>query len=455
MEVMSQPKCPYFGRCGGCSAQHIDYVVQVENKRKVLANVIEAACGRSAGGGAVTGAGAAAQAQARVRAQVSAFFDEPFGYRNRMDMIFHRSGIGFRSRGEWKKSVDVEECCIAEKRLNGLICEIREFFFGGQAGTGSGGPAGAATSAGAAISAGGVCDSFDVVKKCGTFRYAVIRTPGTGARQVEAGQAGEDSSITFILNGDSTRLEAATKQIEAFARETSARNILVGCVRHDSDVSVTDDFFVVKGGCNLKASLLGREFEFSVQGFWQNNSAMAEKLHSYVHGLLSAYEDKSEWATLLDLYGGVGTFGINNASLFRKVAIVESFAPAVELARANISRGGVTNAEAIVMDAKRLKALELGARGDDLYVITDPPRSGMHPNTILRLRELEPRVIIYISCNVAQLKSDLPKFLGRGGAGARLGGGGGAGGYKIRSAAMFDLFPQTPHMESVVEMVRE
>ncbi|MFA4891185.1 MAG: hypothetical protein WC604_02435 [Candidatus Gracilibacteria bacterium] len=418
---MTDPKCPYFGRCGGCSAQHIDYAVQVENKRKVLADAI-----------GVTGAGLAAEVQA--------FFGESFGYRNRMDMIFHRSGnrsgIGFRLKGEWKKSVDVEECCISEKRLNGLIKEVRGFFFGGRVG--------AAADAGA-IQGEGDFDSFDVVKKCGTFRYAVIRTPGAGAGQAtagvgQAGESGEDSSITFILNGDSTRLDAATKLIEAFARESSARNILVGYVAHDSDVSVTDDFFVVKGGENLKAGLLGREFEFSVQGFWQNNSAMAEKLHSYVRGLLSAYDDKSEWATLLDLYGGVGTFGINNADLFRKVKIVESFAPAIELARANLARNGIENAEAIVMDAKRLKSLELGVKGDDLYVITDPPRSGMHPNTILRLRELEPRVIIYISCNVSQLKSDLPKFVGHG--------------YSVRSAAMFDLFPQTPHMESVVEMVR-
>jgi len=397
---MLDPRCPYFGKCGGCSAQHIDYAVQVENKKKVLADAIKMSV-----------------------SEVQGFFDEPFYYRNRMDMIFHRTGIGFRQRGEWKKSVDVGECCISEKRLNGLICEIRDFFFAGRAGA----------SAESLVSEEGGFDSFDVIKKCGTFRYAVIRTPG------------EDSSITFILNGDSTRLESATKMIESFARGTSARNVLVGYVRHDSDVSVTDDFFVVKGGENLKASLLGREFEFSVQGFWQNNTVMAEKLHEYVRGLLRVYEDKSEWANLLDLYGGVGTFGINNADLFRKIKIVESFAPAIELARVNIERNGIKNAEAIVMDAKRLKSLELGVRGDDLYVITDPPRSGMHPNTILHLRKLEPRVIIYISCNVSQLKSDLPKFVGHGG----------GGDYKVRSAAMFDLFPQTLHMESVVELVRE
>ena len=73
----------------------------------------------------------------------------------------------------------------------------------------------------------------------------------------------------------------------------------------------------------------------------------------------------------------------------------------------------------------------------DLYVITDPPRVGMHEETIIQLRKLKPKLIIYISCNVDQLAKDLPKFKD----------------YKIKSAAVFDLFPQTNHMESVIELV--
>jgi len=94
----------------------------------------------------------------------------------------------------------------------------------------------------------------------------------------------------------------------------------------------------------------------------------------------------------------------------------------------------VVNADAMVLDAQYLKRLDLPSK--DLYVVTDPPRSGMHPKTIEHLRKAKPKVIIYISCNVAQLKSDLPKFTD----------------YKVKSAAVFDLFPQTRHMESVVEM---
>ena len=73
-----------------------------------------------------------------------------------------------------------------------------------------------------------------------------------------------------------------------------------------------------------------------------------------------------------------------------------------------------------------------------LYVITDPPRVGMEQKAIAELHKLKPEVIIYISCSVEQLQKDLAKFKG----------------YVLKSAALFDLFPQTNHMEAVVELVR-
>jgi tRNA/tmRNA/rRNA uracil-C5-methylase (TrmA/RlmC/RlmD family) len=72
-------------------------------------------------------------------------------------------------------------------------------------------------------------------------------------------------------------------------------------------------------------------------------------------------------------------------------------------------------------------------------VITDPPRSGMHPDTVIDLNKRKPKAIIYISCNIQQLSKDIPKFYD----------------YDLKSAALFDLFPQTPHCEGVVELVRK
>ena len=366
---MPTPPCPYFGSCGGCSAQHIEYDIQVRNKRDTLA--------------AATGV-----------EDIKVFIGGEYFYRNRMDLIFHRGGIGFREKGKWQSVVDIERCVISNERLNILIKEIREFFHD--------------------------IDAFDIRKCSGTFRYAVIRTPQ------------EDSAISFVLNADSTRLAEAIEQIKAFAEMTTANNIIITRVPAKTDISTSDDYFVVKGSEYLKETYLGKQFVYHVQGFFQNNTEMTLKMQEYVHNILKSNETKD--AHLLDLYGGVGTFGIINAPLFKGVTIIESVEQAIDAANKNITINNATNAKAIVLDAMQLKKVDLPK---PLFVITDPPRTGMHLKTIEALHKLKPQVMIYISCNVEQLVKELPKFTG----------------YTIKSVALFDLFPQTTHSESVVELV--
>ncbi|QQR84194.1 class I SAM-dependent RNA methyltransferase [Candidatus Peregrinibacteria bacterium] len=159
---------------------------------------------------------------------------------------------------------------------------------------------------------------------------------------------------------------------------------------------------------------------------------MAEKMHQYVRGLIEKEDTKG--MHLLDLYGGVGTFGILNADQFESVWIVEGFQGCIDSALVNIKKNHITNAQAKCMDAKNLKRLKIPK---PLFVITDPPRAGMDPRTVREIIQKKPEHIIYISCNVEQLRKDLPKFLKK---------------YELKSAAIFDLFPQTNHMESVVEL---
>jgi len=75
---MTEPLCKYFNECGGCSLQHIDYNIQVENKKKNLINFIKFS---------------------KID-DIKVFSGNPYYYRNRMDMIFHKKGIGFRKKGK-------------------------------------------------------------------------------------------------------------------------------------------------------------------------------------------------------------------------------------------------------------------------------------------------------------------------------------------------------------------
>ena len=387
---MREPKCPYFarpndpqvgrGRCGGCATQHVEYELQLKNKTERLARAIGTD-------------------------KIQVFSGNEWGYRNRMDMVFTPQGLGFREKGRWNVFVDVEQCVISNPKLNVLIKEVRDYFKG--------------------------ADYYDLKKGSGTFRYAVIRTPQN------------DSSISFVLNSDSAHVAEAIEKIRDFTKITTANNILITFVPSTTDQSISEEFEVIKGSDMLQESFLGKTFEYSVQGFFQNNHEMAEKMHEYVRNLLVTHGGPNRGpdgglknAHLLDLYGGVGTFGIINADLFKTVNIVESFAGCIDAAKKNIERNGVKNVYATALDAKQLKNMNLPR---PLYVINDPPRAGMHPKTVEQLIKLAPESIIYISCNVAELEKDLKKFLKH---------------FKLKSAALFDLFPQTNHSESVVELIK-
>ena len=365
---MGKPPCPYFGKCGGCAFQDVDYDHQLADKKLRLNKEIGFE-------------------------NIQVFSGKPYFYRQRMDMVFHSNGIGLRKKGSWHRIVDIKRCIISNEELNGLIQEITDFFK--------------------------EVDFFDVKKRKGSLRYAVMRTPPG------------DSSVSIVLNRESDQLTEAESVIQAFSEKTSSKNVLKTYVPFNTDRSVSEDYIVVKGQNHLKEDLLDKSFVYPVQGFFQNNHEMTERVHSFCHSLFEHYETSQ--SHLLDLYGGVGTFGLINARLFKTVTILENYEPAIKAAEKNILHNAVTNATTTLGDAKQLKTLDLPS---PLFVIVDPPRSGIHPKTVKRLNEIEPELILYISCNIKQLGYDLEKLTK----------------YKVKSAALFDLFPQTPHMEAVVEL---
>jgi len=369
---MIEPKCKYFGKCSGCSSQHIPYESQLINKRRVLANSIKWELDK-----------------------IQIFYDEEYFYRNRLDLIFTKNGLGMRKKDDAKSVICIDECVIADEKINVLIKEINFHF--------------------------NDVDFFDLKKKQGTYRFAVIRV------------SNNEKSISFVLNSNSTKLQYSVEKITEYAKISSAQNIIISYVPSDVDESISRDYFIVKGNDFLHQKYLDKEFIYSIQGFSQNNSKMAEKMHLYVNSLCKNYADKN--LSLLDLYSGVGTFGINNCQFFKNLFIVESDKSCVESAKENIKKNKINNAKIIEIDAMQLKRLDLPEK--NLFVITDPPRSGMHIKTIEELKKLKPKVMIYISCNVFQLAKELLKFKE----------------HEIKSVALFDLFPHTNHMESVVELV--
>ncbi len=213
--------------------------------------------------------------------------------------------------------------------------------------------------------------------------------------------------------------------LKRFAKETSADNVVA---------SFDGEIVILKGSDRLSEAVSGYHFCFPCNGFFQNNVEIAKSMVDHIRSLVD--EIGSGGSSLLDLYGGVGLFGISLAEKFNQVLIVDSFSPGISCAQENIQANSIKNAKAMCMDASRL---DHSGFVDHLIVI-DPPRSGMDQKVLRFLVDANPKAIFYVSCNPEELVKDL-LYLKKS--------------FDVRSVSMFDMFPQTNHVETVVCLTRK
>ena len=193
-----------------------------------------------------------------------------------------------------------------------------------------------------------------------------------------------------------------------------------------------DEFITLHGPGYIEDTLCGLNFRLSARSFYQVNHHQAQRL--YEAAIAQAGITKED--TVLDLYCGVGTITLIMAKAAKKVIGVEVIPQAVEDARDNAGRNSIQNAQFICADAGQA-ALELEAKGirPDVVVV-DPPRKGLNADAIEAMDKMNPRRIVYVSCDPATLARDVALLKERG--------------YRLQNAMACDLFPRCAHIESIV-----
>jgi 23S rRNA (uracil1939-C5)-methyltransferase len=154
-----------------------------------------------------------------------------------------------------------------------------------------------------------------------------------------------------------------------------------------------------------------------------------------VDEMVSAVAGEESGAAACDLYAGVGLFSLPLARRFSRVTAVESNPAATRDLEHNASQ----TAGIVVRTAEVERAIERMKEKFDLIVL-DPPRAGLEPGAAARLARLGAERITYVSCEPPTLARDLSVIL--------------QAGYRIRSVDLFDLFPETFHMETIVKIER-
>lgn len=355
--IRTEPKCAYFGRCGGCMLQHLPYDEQIRFK----AEKIEKLLGYTVD-----------------------VIPSPkiYGHRNRIDVVISTGGIGFRRRGTWWDVVDIEKCEVFGDKSRRALKSLREFMEDFK------------------------LQPWDLRKSEGFMRYIVMR---------EGKFTGE-----FMVN---LVTHEGTLPEEVHEYFDFADSIYWSINSSKSDVSYGEPrkFWNKEF---IKERLDDVVYLIHPNSFFQTNSYQAVTLVKKVAEFV-------EGGKVLDLYSGVGTFGIYLAKKGFDVEGIEINPFAVEMARKNAEINSV-NVTFYVGEDKTVENLR---KYDTLIV--DPPRAGLHPKLIRRILRDKPETIIYVSCNPRTLSRNLEDLKSI---------------YNVEDIAGLDMFPHTPHVEVVAKL---
>ena len=199
------------------------------------------------------------------------------------------------------------------------------------------------------------------------------------------------------------------------------------------DVVRTDASRIVFGSPDIMEVIHDLEFRISPLSFFQTNTKGAELLYERAVAACGDLSDK----VVFDLYSGTGTIGQILSKHAKQVVAVEIAPEAVTDARENAKRNHIKNI--IFWQGDVLAILDDLRETPDLIVV-DPPRSGIHPRAIPKIARTGAPQIVYVSCNPVTLVKDLDTFR--------------EWGYEIARIESVDMFPRTPHVETVVLMSR-
>jgi 23S rRNA (uracil1939-C5)-methyltransferase len=285
------------------------------------------------------------------------------------------------------------------------------------------------------------------------------------------GRNGEQSSARIVTRGlryiivrrtysDSQFLVTFVSSLDALAKfKVVARQIkqrhsnLVGICLHlnantgnailDFDEASTGESptQVLLGSETLVDSLAGVRLEIHPLSFYQVNPPVAERIYRRIWELV----DVKALESWLDIYCGIGTIGIGVAQRCAQVIGIEENRASLEHAIRNAALNNASNwhglagrAEDVMQEGNQLDAL---LAGKPLGVVTlNPSRRGCQPKVLERVAALSPRQIVYMSCSAPTLFRDLAKL-------EQLG-------YETRLLENFDMFPGTPHYETLAVMTR-
>jgi 23S rRNA (uracil1939-C5)-methyltransferase len=401
----TKPKCKFFGECGGCKQQDLDYRQQIKFKQQQVQEIFEKMGGFR-----------------NLVIENIIPSEKIFYYRNKMEFSFSNNrwltteeinsgkelkkdfALGLHVPQNYEKVLDIDECFLQSEISNQILNFTRNFFVGKQASV------------------------YSTKNNEGFLRNLVIKQPVHS----------KDLMVNLVTLGENVELlnDYSDSMIKSFPQiSTIVNNINL----KKAAVAIGDYEKIYYGDGFIFDSIGNFKFRISANSFFQTNTLQAEKL--YQTAMEFAEPNKNE--IIYDLYAGTGTISIYFSGNAKEIYSFESIDSAIKDGEENLRINKIDNIKFFLTDLNKSFiniCIENKIPKPDT-IILDPPRSGVHKNTIKDIIELNPKKIIYVSCNPTTQTRDVKLLTDTG--------------YNLIKMKPVDMFPHTFHIENVALLIKQ
>jgi len=344
----------------------------------------------------------AAMAAEKVDVAISDIVAAPnqYNYRNRMDYVFAVDGsLGLKTPEHWDMVLDLKNCQMLSEEAIKIMEIARD------------------------LTKESKVPFWNNRVHAGFWRYLVIR---------EGKNAGE----RLVLITTSAALPALPlREKFAAALKPLATSLLWGVNPEITDLSIPKTIEPVFGETYLTEKINGFSYRIPCASFFQTNSEMAARLQNAVVEFAAPQPGEK----IMDLYCGSGFLTLALAKAAERVIGVELDDAAVEIARGNAKLNNIANIDFRSGATEKLLATALSDMAPNTIVL-DPPRAGLHPKALEALIGSGAKRLVYVSCNPRALARDLKILLAK---------------YTVEKTRCLDLFPHTPHIETIISLKRK
>lgn len=386
----TEPLCPYARQCGGCQIQALSYEKQLEYKNNKIRNNLIRIGGFS---------------EEELHMEPIIGMEVPFYYRNKAQFPVGTDKednlvTGFYA-GRTHTIINNRKCYLGvdvnEQILNIVLDYMKKYNV----------------------------SAYDETTHKGLVRHVLIRY----------GFQSKEIMVCLVVNGN--RLPAADALVSELCTIEGMTSISMNINKEKTNVILGREVKTLWGQSYITDKIGNVSYQISPLSFYQVNPVQTEKLYGKALEFAGLEGNETVW----DLYCGIGTISLFLAQKAKQVYGVEIVPAAIEDAKRNAALNGFTNAEFFVGKAEEVLPEKYEKEG--IYadvIVVDPPRKGCEESVLDTMVKMQPKRIVYVSCDSATLARDLKYLRERG--------------YQVERVVGCDMFPQSVHVECVTLLQR-